>query len=154
MPTLTDQKDQDDDSQPPQNPDEPPEYAMRYLFNTERNPHTEWEGAARLMALAGAVTNLIAVIVLVGNLEFILPIALWLLLVVMLVASGWGWWAVWRLNHKRAWFAVFPLVLVVIGVSLELSPLHPFNEVFSVLHWLPGSLFLAASGLIIVTSNE
>jgi hypothetical protein len=156
MPTLTDQKDRDDDYQPPTNLDEPPEYAMRYIFNTNRNPHSEWEGAARLMALAGAATNLIAAFVLVANLELILTLSLWVFLGVMLVVCGWGGREVWQLHRKRAWITFLPLLLIICGVGLELSSLHPFTEVFYVLHWLPGSLFLAASGLIlaIVTSNK
>ncbi len=150
MPTLTDQKDRDDDYQPPQNPDEPPEYAMRYIFNTNRNPQSEWEGAARLMALAGAVTNLIAAFVLVANLELILPLALWLFLVLMLVVSGWGGRVVWQLHKRRVWIIFLPLLLLICGIGLELSSFHPFTEVFYVLHWLPGGLFLAASGLILI----
>src|SRR5438045_506172 len=100
MPLLTDRQEPEDFD--PNQPDEPNEYAIRYLFNPYRSGK-EYERAGKLLLLSAAGTNILAMGLYTAWLEF--NFNPWLLALAFVVVGVSGLAALrYNLNPPQAYF--------------------------------------------------
>jgi hypothetical protein len=149
MPVLTDQKDWDDDK-PPENPDEPPEYALRYLFNGANNPHEDLQRMARILIVTGAVTNLIGFVYLLGNYELVIHPLLWVLEPLIIGLGLVAWRQIWGLHHRHSLLNYGPLFIVVASLIAQSIFYTSLNGVDAIVAALPGSLVLVVGEIMLV----
>ncbi len=149
MPVLTDQKDRDDDK-PPENPDEPPEYAMRYLFNGANTPHEDMHRMAKILIVTGAVTNIIGFIYLLGSYDLVIHPLLWVLEPLIILLGLVAWRQIWVVHRPHSLLNYWPL-LIVIGSLIAQSVFHDtLNGVDAIVAALPGSLVLVVGEIMLV----
>jgi hypothetical protein len=147
MPVLTDQKDRDDDK-PPENPDEPPEYAVRYLFNGANNPNEDLRRMARILIVTGAITNLIGFIYLLGNFDFIIHPLLWVLEPLIIGLGFVAWWQIWGLRRRHSFLNFCPLLIVIGSLIVQA------NGLVEIVAALPGSVVLVVGEIMLVRLNS
>ena len=139
MPLLTDRQEPEDYDRGRQ-PEDPNEYALRYLFQPNR-PGVEYQRTGQTLFYAGVATNWLAFGLYAAWLEFNLwvwPVALALLLVSLSSLAA-------RLfyRHRRSgafWLATLVAGLAVLFVAVGLLGGLPGDQAGYFFFFLPGSL--------------
>ena len=141
MPLLTDRQEPEDYDRP--NPEDPNEYAIRYLFNPNR-PGVEYERTGRTLFYSSAATNLLALGLYAAWQEFnFVP---WLLIAAAIIPllGGFASYYLSR-NRLRAYLFAFGPAILTIGLLLYLVFNPQGDQAAYFTFFLPGSLVLAAS---------
>ena len=141
MPLLTDRQEPEDYNRP--NPDEPNDYAIRYLFNPNR-AGVEYERTGRVLFFSSAATNLLALGLYAAWLE--LNFVPWLVAGAVLVVALSGLAAYYLWHHRRqAYLAAFGPLLLTAAILLYLVFNPQGDQAGYFTFFLPGSLVMAAS---------
>jgi hypothetical protein len=146
MPLLTDRQEPEDYNRP-ENPDDPNDYAIRYLFNPNR-PSVEFERTGRVLFYSSAAANLLALGMYAAWLEF--KFNPWLLVVALLITVSGGAAAYYlsRLRSLAYLLAVIPGLLTAGSLLyLFLNPIDDQAAYFT--FFLPPSLVLAGSVILL-----
>lgn len=147
MPVLTTHKEPEDYQ--PSDPDDPNEYAIRYLFNRERDNARDLKITGKAMVLFGTIGSIIAFGIMIGNLEFNVD---WLLL-------GWSistillhFGALQRVRTKIGWDWTIPLPLtsvLIAFLTILLLSLPGNSPLMYMLYFLPGSATTLLGGFFL-----
>lgn len=146
MPVLTDRQEPEDFD--PNEPEDPNEYALRYLFFSNR-PGVELQRSGTTLLYSGAATNILAFMFYASWLDF--NFNPWLLLIgILVVFSGLGAAiALWKRHWQRSvYLAIVPLVLTL-ATLLYLLLAPPLAQAGFFFFFLPGSLVITASSFVI-----
>jgi len=145
MSIITDR--QEPESSGWEEPKEPNEYAIRYLFNLSR-PGQELRRSGELLFYSGAGSNLLALGLYAAWLE--LNFDLWLLGLAGLVVVCGGLAVIWRTRRPALALvmALFPFFLTVL-VLLILFQAVPGPQAGFFIFFLPGSLALVIGSLFL-----
>ncbi len=146
MPTLTDREEPEDFE--PHDPDEPNDYALHYLFNSNR-PGVELVRSGRILFYTGAATNVMAFLLYAAWLE--LNFVLWLLLAGLAVVAT-GGVAALNLRSRPALARLLglgPLILTVLTlIILLVKSLNESDGFF--FFFIPGSLAQAGGVFLLL----
>ncbi|HEX2909288.1 MAG TPA: hypothetical protein VH186_00675 [Chloroflexia bacterium] len=128
-------------------PEEPNEYAIRYLFNPDRPP-SEWRRAGQVLFYSAAFTNLLALALYAAWVEFnFIP---WLLVMALVTTmlSGIAAFLLFKRQspvHFVAWLPALLTVFTLVVIALTAQPEQALYYYF----FLPGSLALVAASLLL-----
>ncbi|MDB5082743.1 MAG: hypothetical protein JWP00_4667 [Chloroflexi bacterium] len=141
MPLLTDRQEPEDYDR--EKPDEPNEYAIRYLFTPNR-PGVELERTGLVLFYSAVATNLLALALYAAWLEFTFNTGLLVLALLIVAASGTAAYFLSRRPSLAYFLATVPALLTVGSLLYFLvTPTGEQTAYFG--FFLPGSLVLAAS---------
>ncbi len=150
MPLLTDRQEPEDLD--PKHPDDPDDYAIRYLFNPN-NSHRDLARAARILLYSSAASNLLAFLLYLAWVELQFT-ALALALAALVVGlSGWAGLSLKNglplLARRLGWL---PLPLTLLSLLL----LSIFSEENALLFtfFLPGSLTIWLASFLLTLSHQ
>ena len=147
MPVLTDRQEPEDYNRPP--PDEPNEYAIRYLYGNNRQLSLELERTGKVLLYSSAAASLMALLLYAGWLEF--NFTPWLLVMGCLIVAVNGLAAAWLGKRRRLALGVALGPLLLTFATLLILILHSQGEQAAIFaFFLPPSLAMAASVVVLV----
>jgi hypothetical protein len=148
MPVLTDRKEPDDYDKE-RNPDEPNDYAIKYLFGMRKPQQERWR-SGRVLFYSGASANLLATFMLVVAAEFNLSGILLLFGLAILAASGLAVFRVWKYHHGEGewWVSALPLLILGLGLLASLTVLAQVGDLWMLLYYIPGALVMLVGTLM------
>ncbi len=152
MPLLTDRQEPEDFEPTP--PDDPNEYALRYLYGANRPARLEWQRAGKVLLYSAIAANFMAFWLYAGWLEF--SFVAWLLAMALLIIFVGGLVALWlRPRPKLALTLAFIPALITILTFAILLTGPQSSEAAYFAFFLPGSLTMAAaSGVLLKSRTE
>jgi hypothetical protein len=151
MPVLTDRQEPEDYNRPP--PEDPNEYAIRYLYGTNRQLSVELERTGKVLFYSSAAASLMALLLYAGWLEF--NFTPWLLAMGCLIVAISGLAAAWLPNRRRLALGVAIGPLLLTFATLLILGLGAQGEQAAIFaFFLPPSLAMAASVVVLVFAQR
>jgi hypothetical protein len=149
MPVLTDRQEPEDFDKRGENPEEPNDYAIKYLFSFRR-PKLELWRTGRTLLYSGAAGNLLGFFMLLATLDFQVTWGVVFYSLILVAVGALVAYRVWRYPQAggAGWLAALPLVLFLLALLDGLVFKLIFKDAGLALFYLAGTLVMLVGALV------